>query len=150
MEYKGYTAKVEYDYEDNIIVGKIIGIVDSITFETSSTQEIEQEFRNAVDDYLEFCREVGKSPDKPYKGQFNVRVSPELHRGLAMKAAQNKRTLNQEAELAFEAYLATPTNSTTTIFVPIMSQNAKTSSLNKGMWSTELIDNIAQTKNNFK
>jgi len=105
MEYKGYTAQVVFSPEDKVLVGKIIGIVDSITFEALSVPELEQEFKNAVDDYLEFCEEVGKSPDKPYKGQFNVRIDPSLHRQMAIKATLNGTSLNQEVENAIREYL---------------------------------------------
>lgn len=86
IEYKGYYAKIEYNSYDKILFGKIEGIVDLITFESTDATTIEQEFRNAVDDYLEFCAEVGKDPDKSYKGTFNVRISPDLHKELAIRA----------------------------------------------------------------
>ena len=83
LEYKGYHAKVEFDAEALILRGKIEGINDLVNFESADINEIRKEFESAVDDYLEFCKEVGKDPDKEYKGSFNVRVNPELHRRLA-------------------------------------------------------------------
>ncbi|MBR5578809.1 MAG: type II toxin-antitoxin system HicB family antitoxin, partial [Lachnospiraceae bacterium] len=67
---------------------------------------IEKEFHAAVDDYLEFCTEVGKEPDKEYKGTFNVRIEPELHKKLATKAFQENESLNTTVEKAIRAYLS--------------------------------------------
>ena len=77
LEYKGYRGKVEYDAENFMLHGKVVGIDDLITFEGNS-EHIEDEFHSAVDDYLEFCEEVGKSPEKEYCGSFNIRIKPEL------------------------------------------------------------------------
>ena len=86
LEYKGYHTKVQYDTETCILHGKIEGIRDFVNFETSNPEEVEKEFHAAVDDYLEFCEEVGKAPDKEYRGTFNVRINPTLHRELALEA----------------------------------------------------------------
>lgn len=64
LEYKGYHAKIEYDTEDHSLRGKIEGIRDLVNFESDNTLSIEEEFHNAVDDYLDFCAEIGKEPDK--------------------------------------------------------------------------------------
>lgn len=107
LRYKGYHSKPEYSYEDGVIHGKIEGIADLVTYESDSTDPVtvEREFQESVDAYLEFCEEVGKSPDKEYSGTFNVRIKPELHRGLACCAFENESTLNQEVENAIDAYL---------------------------------------------
>lgn len=104
LEYKGYYAKVEYSSEDKVLFGKIEGINDLVNFESDSTEGIEKEFREAVDDYLEFCKEVGKEPDKVYKGTFNVRISPELHKKTALIALKNGDSLNRTIEKALEEY----------------------------------------------
>ena len=106
LEYKGYHTKIEFDSEDFILRGKIEGINDLVNFECDSIQDIEKEFREAVDDYLEFCKEVGKEPDKEYKGTFNVRISPELHKKLAQVAFQNGDTLNASVEKAISEYVS--------------------------------------------
>ena len=80
IEYKGYHSTVEFDAETYTLRGKIEGINDLVTFESRDVSSIELEFHNAVDDYLEFCKEVGKEPDKEYKGSFNIRITPELHK----------------------------------------------------------------------
>lgn len=67
LEYKGYTAKIEYSVEDNILFGEIDDITDLVNFESTNTEGIVSEFQSAVDDYLAFCKEVGKEPAKPFK-----------------------------------------------------------------------------------
>lgn len=105
LEYKGYHSKVEFCAETFTLRGKIDGIQDLVTFESSDVNKIEREFRLAVDDYLDFCKMVGKDPDKEYKGTFNVRISPDLHRKLAEYAYKNSETLNCVVEKSIEAYI---------------------------------------------
>ena len=107
LTYKGYSTIPEYDFEDGIIIGKIEGISDLVSFESDSTdsEAVEAAFHEAVDDYLEMCRALGKSPDKEYRGSFNVRISPELHRQLDQRAAREDVSLNQEVENAIRFYL---------------------------------------------
>lgn len=104
LEYKGYLAKIEYSVEDRVLYGKIEGIKDLVNFESDSIDQIEYEFHCAVDDYLEMCEELGEKPDKAYSGTFNVRISPVLHRKIAMKAIKHGETLNSTVEKAIEAY----------------------------------------------
>ncbi|MGN0370693.1 MAG: type II toxin-antitoxin system HicB family antitoxin [Butyrivibrio sp.] len=106
LEYKGYHTKIEFDTKEMVLRGKIEGINDLVNFESKSIQEVEKEFRNAVDDYLEFCSEVGKQPEKEYKGIFNIRINPELHKKLAMVSSKNGDTLNATVEKAIEEYVS--------------------------------------------
>lgn len=105
LEYKGYYSKIEYSVEDKVLYGKIEGINDLVTFESKSTKSIEKEFRMAVDDYLDQCAELGKSPDKAYSGSFNIRINPELHKKIAGKASLNGITLNKAVEQAIADYV---------------------------------------------
>lgn len=82
-----------------------MGIDDLIDFYSDSAKEIENEFHAAVDDYLAFCEEVGKQPQKEFSGTFNVRVSSELHRRAAQKAQEESVPLNRVVESALEEYL---------------------------------------------
>ncbi len=102
FEYKGYHSKIEYDYESKTLFGIIDGIQDLVTFESNSSSDIESEFHAAVDDYLEFCSSMGKEPDKEYKGTFNVRISPDLHRRASIKAFQDNISLNQFVQKAIQ------------------------------------------------
>lgn len=106
MEYKGYHAAVSYDDEDSLFIGNVIGISDHIAFHGASVDELKDHFQNAVDEYLAFCKEVGKNPDREYKGTFNVRIDPELHRKLSLKAAITKSSLNSAVEAAIRQYVS--------------------------------------------
>ena len=105
LEYKGYHAKIEFDSEDLVLRGKIEGIKDLVNFESADISTVEEEFHAAVDDYLEFCKDVGKEPDKEYKGTFNIRISPDLHKRLAIVAMQNGDTINATVEKAIVNYV---------------------------------------------
>ncbi len=110
LEYKGYLTKIEYSTADHVLYGKIEGIKDLVNFESDSIEDIEEEFHCAVDDYLQLCEELGECPDKAYSGTFNVRMSPELHRQLAMQAIKSGETLNRTVERAVKAYVENTTN----------------------------------------
>lgn len=107
LSYKGYFAKVEYSAEDNVLFGKIEGINDLIDFEADNCTQLQKAFEEAVDSYLEFCKSVGKDPDKPYKGSFNVRVDPTLHKKLAEEAIVKETSLNDIVTQACLAYFET-------------------------------------------
>ena len=106
LEYKGYHTKVEFDAKNLVLTGKIEGINDLVNFECDNMKDVEKEFHEAVDDYLEFCKEVGKEPDREYKGTFNVRINPELHKRLAVVAMKNDTTLNASVEKAIQEYVS--------------------------------------------
>ena len=105
LEYKGYHTCIRYDSETNTLRGVIEGINDYVDFECSSVAEVVEEFHNAVDDYLDFCSSVGKEPEKEYKGSFNIRIKPELHKKLALKAIMNGESINKTVERAIDSYL---------------------------------------------
>ncbi len=94
MAYKGYYAKVEFDDEANILHGEVINLRDVITFEGQTVSEIRQAFRDSIDDYIAFCLERGESPEKPYSGEFVVRVEPELHKDITIEARKTGKSLN--------------------------------------------------------
>jgi len=105
LQYKGYTTEIHYSVEDRVLYGKIDGIDDYIDFEAASPDEIEKEFHSAVDEYLIFCQNHGKKPNKSYKGSFNVRISPELHRQAAAYANAHHISLNKTVENALSSYI---------------------------------------------
>ena len=106
LQYKGYSANIEYSAEDKVLYGKIDGIGDLVTFESENVDGVEDAFHEAVDDYLAFCEQVGKAPEKTYKGNFNVRIDPTLLRAIATLALQNGTTLNQAVEQAISQYVS--------------------------------------------
>ena len=114
LEYKGYHTKVTYDAESGLLRGKIEGISDFVDFE-ATTESVEAEFHSAVDDYLSFCEEVGKCPDKEYKGSFNIRIDPSLHRDLAIEANKKDISLNQVIENALFEHVHGSQHKTETI-----------------------------------
>lgn len=103
LSYKGYLARPEYSADDRIFYGTILGISDLVDFQSESARSIEDEFHKAVDDYLEFCAEIGKEPQKAYNGVFNVRISPELHREASLYAQAEGVSLNRVVEQAIRA-----------------------------------------------
>ena len=102
MDYNGYHAQIEYDSDDEIFVGKVYGIVDSLNFHGTSVAELEEMFHQSVDNYLQMCASIGKTPDKEFKGTFNIRITPELHRGISLQAAKEGVSLNQYVLRALE------------------------------------------------
>ncbi|MCQ2427848.1 MAG: type II toxin-antitoxin system HicB family antitoxin [Clostridia bacterium] len=105
LVYKGYFTNITYSAEDKVLHGRIEGIDDLITFESDNPAEIENEFHAAVDDYLEYCKESGREPAKVYKGSFNVRIDPELHREIVIKAKKSGISLNQAVEMAIGQFV---------------------------------------------
>lgn len=98
MIYKDMIGSVHYSTEDEVFYGKIEGIEDSISFEGTSVEELKNSFHEAVDDYLELCKLNNKTLQKTYKGSFNIRISPELHRKAAREAMLRGISLNQFIE----------------------------------------------------
>ena len=94
MEYKGFAARVEYSEEDGCLIGHITGIRDVIGFHGDSVKELRAAFEDAVDDYIETCNKLGRTPNKPYSGQFRLRLAPELHARAAMLAETRGKSLN--------------------------------------------------------
>jgi predicted HicB family RNase H-like nuclease len=94
LQYKNYYGSVQFSAEDEVFYGKILGISDLVNFEGESVKELKSAFQESVDEYLEFCKEIGKTPEKTYKGTFNVRVPSTLHKEAALFAAVNNLTLN--------------------------------------------------------
>lgn len=105
LEYKGYYGTVEYSTADNILFGKVMGVNSLISFEGESVQKLKDDFESAVDDYIEMCAERNMEPEKAYKGSFNVRVSPELHKTLALYSASHNQTLNATVEEAIRQHV---------------------------------------------
>ena len=95
MSHKGYTARVEYDERDNILVGRLLGIRSIISFHAETVAALRSELEKAVDDYLADCKAEGLRPEKPASGKLLLRVTPEIH-GKALVAAQaSGKSLNQ-------------------------------------------------------
>lgn len=94
MEYKGYFGSVTFDADNDRFHGEVVGIRDVVTFQGRSVEELRQAFHDSVDDYLEFCRQRGESPEKPLSGRFILRISPDLHRRVYAIASKEGKSLN--------------------------------------------------------
>ncbi len=100
MNYKGYTARIEFDDRDNLFIGRLLGIRDRVGFHADNVTELRTAFEEAVDDYIETCAQIGKPAEKPASGKLMLRIPPEVH-GAALIAAQAAGTsLNQWAAKA--------------------------------------------------
>ncbi|MCD7745662.1 MAG: type II toxin-antitoxin system HicB family antitoxin [Lachnospiraceae bacterium] len=104
--YKGYVGSVEFSEEDGVFFGKVMGIRALISYEGQTAKDLVDDFHYAVDDYFELCKAEGQTPEKAYKGSFNVRISPELHRNIAIYAAAHEISLNSFVEKAISHELA--------------------------------------------
>ena len=102
MTCKGCSARIGYDDEDRIFVGRIAGIRDGVGFHADNVQAPQEAFHEAVEDYLHTCAKVGKKPQKPYSGRMMFRVNPEVHRKAALAAELSGKSLNQWAEEVLE------------------------------------------------
>ena len=107
LTYKEYIGSVCYSAEDEVFYGKIEHINDLITFESDCAHDLKRAFQEAVDDYLTFCEEKGVKPEKPFKGSFNIRVKPTIHKLAYQKAIQSGMSLNKFIETTLEKELAT-------------------------------------------
>ncbi len=100
--YKDFIGTVHYSTDDELFYGKIEGINDLVTFEGSSVKELKLAFEEAVDDYLELCADMEKEPFKSFKGSFNIRISPDLHKTAYRVAVEEGVSLNQFVQKAVE------------------------------------------------
>ena len=98
MTYRGYTARMDFDAKDKIIVGRVIDIDDIITFHGSSVVEFEATFNAAVDSYILACEQLGQAEDKPASGRMMLRVNPAVHAAAVKASARSGQSLNKWAE----------------------------------------------------
>ena len=103
IQYKGYVGSVEFSEEDGIFFGKVMGIRSLISYEGESAKELLNDFHDAVDTYLEHCKAEGKEPELAFKGSFNIRRSPALHKKLFLYATAHQMSINQYIEDTLEA-----------------------------------------------
>jgi predicted HicB family RNase H-like nuclease len=102
LTYKEYMGSVHFNSEDEIFYGKVEGIEDLITFEGKSVDDLKKAFEESIDDYIELCNRKDKNIEKSYKGSFNVRIPPELHRKVKRTAFKMGISLNQFMQKAVE------------------------------------------------
>jgi len=98
MSYKGYTARMDFDPDDKVIVGRVLDIDDIITFHGTSVAEFERAFRTAVEGYVSACKQLAQAPDKPASGKMMLRVDPAVHAAAVKASALSGQSLNKWAE----------------------------------------------------
>ena len=95
MTYKGYSARVEFDPEDEIFVGRLAGVKDVVGFHADAAADLKTAFHEAVDDYIDTCAKMGKEPQKSFSGNMMFRVDPEIHYRAAVAADMAGKSLNE-------------------------------------------------------
>lgn len=95
LEYKGFSADIQFSLEDEALIGKVLDIDSLILFSATDIDGLKREFHQSVDEYLEHCRVAGVAPEKPCKGSFNVRIGTDLHRQAATLARSKGLSLNE-------------------------------------------------------
>ncbi len=97
LSYKGYAARIEFSSEDECFVGHIAGIKDIVGFHGETVAELKAAFEEAVNDYLDTCDQVGKSPQKPFSGELMLQIPPEVHAAVATAAELSGKSINEWA-----------------------------------------------------
>jgi len=105
LTYKGYIGSVNFSSDDNVFFGKLEGINDLVTFEGETVQELKDAFFYMVDEHIKDCEAENISAEKSYKGSFNIRLTPDLHRRAAISAKMNGTTLNTFVKESIEMRL---------------------------------------------
>ena len=107
LKYKGYAGVVQFDDEAMIFHGEVIGLRDVITFRGTTPEELKKEFETSIDGYIDWCKELGQEPEKPFSGNIHLRLQPDLHAKLAAEAKFNHVSLNSYINKALERAVRT-------------------------------------------
>jgi predicted HicB family RNase H-like nuclease len=102
ITYKGYAGQVDFDADGEVFGGTVVNASVLMAFEGKTVAELKRSFRDVVDTYLADCKAAGKRPEKPYNGTIIIRVDPEIHRRVAMKAAASRKSMNKYVQLLLE------------------------------------------------
>ncbi len=122
LKYKDYEGTAELDMARHVCRGKLLFIDDVVTYEADHPEKLQAEFEAAVEDYLQTCIAVGKEPQRPFRGMFNVRVSPLLHRAASLRAVADAVSLNDVVVQALTAYVSTRSEVHHTVRVTLVAQ----------------------------
>jgi predicted HicB family RNase H-like nuclease len=111
LKHEGFIGSVHFSTEDECFYGKIEGIDDLISFEGQNVEDLKKAFLEAVSEYRILCEKVNKPLFKSYKGSFNVRIAPDLHKKAVQKSLMLGISLNQFVQKAIEEGVKkTPSN----------------------------------------
>ncbi len=105
LEYKGYIGMIEYDDEAGLFHGEVINLRDVITFQGTCVDDLGLALKESVEDYLAFCAERGEDPEKPFSGNLPLRIDPELHRKIYLRAKEEGKSVNRWISEALEKYV---------------------------------------------
>ena len=97
LKYKGYTGVIDVDPKAGVIHGVVVGTCDVITFEADTPKVIEKAFHDSIDDYLDFCKEHKRKPEKPYSGRLVLRMPSDIHRKLDELSQARHSSINSLA-----------------------------------------------------
>lgn len=144
LEYRGYHANIELDVAEKIFVGNVLGIDDSLNFHGKTVEELQEQFEVCIDDYIEMCKHFGKTPEKEYKGSFNIRIPSEMHKKLDIMAISQGTKINQLIIKAIACYLEKTPKKEKIYVVPIPTN--KTQRLVKENISSKYESNTINTQ----
>ncbi len=102
IEYKGYLGVFNFEPDSGSFHGTVVNTNDVISFYGSSVAELRREMRRSVEEYLAFCREQDRPPEKPFSGKLMLRTTPELHRKVALQAARHRLSMNAWVQQVLE------------------------------------------------
>lgn len=97
LTYRGFTARVAFDAQDSVFVGRVLGVRDTITFHGETVDELRSDFEGAIEHYVADCALTGRSPEKPASGRLMLRIPPQVHAAAALRAEAEGKSLNQWA-----------------------------------------------------
>lgn len=106
FRYKGFIGSIEASARDKCLYGKLLYINDLITYEALTVEDLEIEFHQSINEYLQTCQKLKKEPLKPFKGSLNVRIGPNLHKNAAEQAAIKDMSLNEYIKTAISQQVA--------------------------------------------
>ncbi len=141
LKYKSYEGSAELDMVRGVCRGKVLFITDLVTYEAAFPKELQKEFEAAVNDYIETCELVGKEPSQPFKGSFNVRIEPALHRAAAIRALTENTSLNAVVGRALDQFLNVHTEVNHNVRITLVAKDSdmatfKAVAAGKPQWET--------------
>jgi predicted HicB family RNase H-like nuclease len=95
LSYNGYSADFDIDSKSNTLLGRVLDLSDSITFEGNTPKDLEESFQKSVDTYIEFCSKIKKKPEKPFSGNIAYRTDPDTHRKILLSASSAGVSINK-------------------------------------------------------
>jgi len=95
LNYRGFIGSVHFSAEDSVFYGKVEGVTDLVTFEGETVKDLTDAFHYMVDEHVKDCEALDITPERSYKGSFNIRLTPELHKQIAISAKMRGISINK-------------------------------------------------------